>query len=155
MLNVVILAVGKIKKEYFKEAAAEYKKRLGPYAKIVIEEVEAESFKRDSDKEKAKRTEGERLSKLLNKYSGSEVVVLDEKGKDFPSLIFVDFLKSRDRRIVFVIGGALGLDDKILDGPYRKMSLSAMTLPHELARVVLMEQLYRAATILQGKEYHY
>jgi len=155
MFNIVILAVGKIKEKYFEEAAAEYKKRLRPYAKIVFEEVSREPFRKESERKVAKEKEGERLLGALAKYSNDEIIILDERGKEFSSPAFADFLDKEKRRIVFVIGGALGLSPEILAKSYRKISLSEMTLPHEMARVVLFEQIYRAATIVAGKTYHY
>jgi len=155
MFNIVILAVGKIKEKYWQAAAEEYLARLRPFAKVVIEEVAAESWKRNSDKERAKEQEGERMLKFLEKYRGSEIFLLDEGGKQFSSLEFSQFLNKIQGRVVFVIGGALGFSKNILEKKISKLSLSKMTLPHELARVVLLEQIYRAATIVTGKTYHY
>jgi 23S rRNA (pseudouridine1915-N3)-methyltransferase len=155
MLNIVILAVGKIKTKYFNEAADEYLKRLGPYTKIFIEEIESEPFARESDKERTKKREGERLAKALEKYSDSIIFLLDARGKQFSSVSFADFLNEQNERIVFVIGGVLGFSGEFLGRKYKKIALSEMTLPHELARVVLLEQIYRAAAILGGRTYHY
>jgi len=153
-MRLIILAVGKIKKDYFHEAIREYLKRLGPYAKIDIEEIEAEPFKRESDKEKAKKIEGERILKFLEKNEGN-IILLDEKGKNFSSHEFAEFLEDKNERIIFVIGGALGFNKNILENSYQKLSLSKMTFPHEIARMILLEQIYRATTITSGKEYHY
>ena len=155
MFNIVILAVGKIKEKYFEEAAGEYQKRLRPYAKIVIEEVLPEPFGRESERKAAKSKEGERLLGALAKYSNDEVIILDERGKEFASAAFADFLDKEKRRVIFVVGGALGFSEEFLAKPFHKVSLSKMTLPHELARVVLFEQIYRAAAIVAGKTYHY
>ncbi len=155
MFNVVILAVGKIKEKHWRAAALEYLARLKPYAKVVVEEVIAEPFRRESDKEKAKQKEGERLLAALAKYSDSEIIILDERGKEFTSVEFADFFSREARRVVFVIGGALGFDENFAKRSFTKISFSKMTLPHELARVVLLEQIYRAAAIAQGKSYHY
>lgn len=155
MFNIVILAVGKIKEKHWQMAAEEYLARLRPYAKVVVEEVAAESWRRDSDKEKAQEKEGERLLKVLEKYSDSKIFFLDEGGKEFSSREFSQFLNRTLGRVIFVTGGALGFGDKIKNSSFDKLSLSKMTLPHELARVVLLEQIYRAATIARGKEYHY
>ena len=155
MLNVVILAVGKIKEKHWQAAVLEYVARLKPFAKVVIEEVTAEPFRRESDKEKTKQKEGERFLGALAKYSDSEIIILDERGKEFTSVEFTDFFSREARRIVFVIGGALGFGENFAKRSFTKISLSKMTLPHELARVVLLEQIYRAATIAQGKSYHY
>ncbi|MFZ5364416.1 MAG: 23S rRNA (pseudouridine(1915)-N(3))-methyltransferase RlmH [Patescibacteria group bacterium] len=155
MFNVVILAVGKIKEKYWQAAAEEYLARLKPYAKIKVEEVAPEPFKRESDKEKAKIREGERLLAALSKYFDSEIVVLDERGREFTSLDFSNFMSRDSRRIIFVVGGALGFSEDFLANVFTKISLGKMTFPHELARVVLLEQIYRAAAIASGKKYHY
>lgn len=155
MFNVVILAVGKIKEKHWQEAVEVYLARLKPYARIIVEEVAAESFRRESDKEKAKEKEGERLLSALAKYSDSEIILLDERGREFSSLDFADFFNREARRVVFVIGGALGFNGNFSKRSFTKFSLSKMTLPHEMARVVLLEQIYRAATIVGKKDYHY
>lgn len=155
MFNVVILAVGKIKEKQWQTATQEYLTRLKPYAKIIIEEVLSEPFKRESDKEKAKQNEGERLLKALAKYSDSEIIILDERGRELTSREFSDFFGREARRVVFVVGGSLGFGENFAKRSFTKISLSKMTLPHELARVVLLEQIYRATTIVSGKEYHY
>lgn len=155
MLNIVILAVGRIKEKHFKEAAGEYQKRLGPYAKIIMEEVDPEPFSRESDKGKSRKRESERLIKALEKYSDDAVFLLDEHGGQFSSVAFADLLNKETGRVVFVIGGALGFSGELLEKKYKKIALSEMTLPHELARVVLLEQIYRAAAISGGRTYHY
>lgn len=155
MFNVVILAVGKIKEKHWRTAAGEYLLRLKPYARIVIEEITPEPFKRESDKEKAKQKEGERLLAALSKYSDSEIIILDERGREFTSPEFSEFFSRETRRVVFVIGGVLGFSENFSKRTFTKIALSKMTLPHELARVVLLEQIYRAATIVSGKSYHY
>lgn len=155
MFNITILAVGKIKEKYFQEAMGEYLKRLRPYAKISIEELRAEPFKNESEKIKSKKIEGERIFNFLEKYTDSEIVILDERGKKYSSPEFADYLSKINRRIIFVIGGALGIDEIISKKYKNKIALSDMTFPHEMARVFLTEQLYRAAAIIKGKEYHY
>lgn len=155
MFNITILVVGKIKEKYFQEAIGEYLKRLKPYAKITIEELKAEPFKNKSEKIKSKKIEGGRILNFLEKHSDSEVVILDEHGKKFSSVEFANNLSKINRQIVFVIGGALGIDEKVSDKYKNKMALSNMTFPHEMARLFLLEQIYRATTIVKGKDYHY
>jgi 23S rRNA (pseudouridine1915-N3)-methyltransferase len=155
MFNIVVLAVGKIKEKHWRTAADEYLKRLKPFARIAVEEVLSEPFRREADKEKAKQKESERLLKIVAKYSDSEIILLDERGREFSSPEFSEFFGREARRVVFVIGGALGFDQSFSKRSFTKISLSKMTLPHELARVVLLEQIYRAATIVTGKSYHY
>ncbi|MDD5043195.1 MAG: 23S rRNA (pseudouridine(1915)-N(3))-methyltransferase RlmH [Patescibacteria group bacterium] len=155
MFRITILAVGKIKEKYWSDAISEYLKRLKPYAKINVCELKSEPFKRDSDKEKSKKVEAERIMDFLEKFPAEEVIILDERGKEFSSVEFAGYLENKNRHFIFVIGGALGFDSAVLTRVGQKMSLSKMTLPHELARVVLLEQLYRAVMISTGRSYHY
>ncbi len=157
MLNIVIIAVGKLKENFYREAFNEYLKRLSPYARIKVEELKAEPFKVESDKLKSKAAEAERILKLLDVYAESEIFILDERGEESTSVeLSAVFKKHQSRKIVFVVGGTLGLAEEILKNKkYHFLALSKMTLPHELVRVVLGEQIYRAVCISLGKEYHY
>lgn len=155
MFHVTLLVVGKIKEDYFAEAINEYLKRLKPYAKLDVVELKAESFS-ESTKEKAKKTEAERISSFLDKKPDAQVFILDENGKNPTSREFAQMMeKSESGHFIFVIGGSLGFAPELAEKPYLKLSLSHMTFPHEVARVVLFEQIYRAMTIIKGKEYHY
>lgn len=153
MLDITIVAVDKVRNNDLTGAITEYLIRLKPYASVKIEEVRPESFSVGT-KEKAKKVEGERLLKILDKYRSESIWLLHEKGQEFTSEDFARKIETSNGRAVFVIGGALGFSETILD-KYRQVSLSRMTMPHELARLVLIEQIYRAATIMRGKEYHY
>jgi 23S rRNA (pseudouridine1915-N3)-methyltransferase len=153
MLEINILAIGKVKNEFFSGAIEEYLKRLKPYASVKIAELSPESFG-NSDKEKAKQAEGERILRALEKFSGAEIFLLHERGEEIDSAKFAKRLESSGGRAVFVIAGALGFAEEVLK-KYRQFSLSKMTFPHEMARLILLEQVYRAATIIQGKTYHY
>lgn len=153
MLDIVLLTIGKIKESYYSEAASEYLKRLKPYARICLEELKAESFS-ESNRTAAKRIEGERIKNFLERYHGADIWLLDEAGQEFDSLLFSAKLDKLPGKIVFVLAGSLGWDKELFEG-YKRFSLSKLTFPHELARVVLLEQLYRAATIISGKTYHY
>lgn len=156
MFHITILAIGKLKEKYFQAAAEEYAKRLKSYVKMEIVELEAESFSGDEgSKIKAKKKEGERILKFLKKRNNAEVIILDEKGKEFSSEKFAKFLDSIDRHIVIIVGGSLGWDEEVKKQPFMRLSLSQMTYPHELARVALLEQIFRAVAILKGKDYHY
>ena len=155
MFDIIILAVGKIKETYWREAIAQYLKRLRPYVKVSIQELPAESFIRDSDKAKAKEKESRRILSFLDQQAESKIFILTEEGNNFDSLKFSEDLKKLSgQRIIFVIGGALGLSEEVKRCG-SKLSLSKMTFPHELARVILLEQLYRAITIVKHKNYHY
>jgi len=157
MLDIVIIAIGKIKEDFYHQAFQEYLKRLSPYTRIKIEELKAESFKDIADKVKSKEIEGEKILKILNNYPEAEVFILDERGTEFISIDLAARLKkNQTKKIVFVVGGTLGLSLAILNNQrFHRLSLSKMTLPHELARVVLAEQLYRSICINRGKDYHY
>ncbi len=151
MLNITIVAVGKIKESYLSEAALSYIKRIKPYTRLKIEEVKAEAFSATT-KEKAKKIEADRIRVILERKKEAQIYLLSEHGKLFNSHDFA--IKIDNLEIVFVIAGSLGFAPE-LESSYPKISLSPLTFPHELARVVLFEQIYRAATIIHNKEYHY
>ncbi|MFZ2310251.1 MAG: 23S rRNA (pseudouridine(1915)-N(3))-methyltransferase RlmH [Patescibacteria group bacterium] len=152
MLNITIIAIGKVKEVYWREAILEYQKRLQPYARLKIEELKAEPFS-ESTKGKAKKTESDNIQLYLDKKKTAEIYLLSEHGELFDSPAFAKKMES-NQEIVLVIAGTQGFA-KDLVNKYPKISLSPLTFPHELARVVLLEQLYRAATIINKKDYHY
>ena len=151
MLNITLITIGGIKDRFLKQIALEYEKRISPYGRLVICELKAESFS-STTKDKAKKIEGDRIQAFLDRKMEAEIYLLSEHGSLFNSPDFA--AKIEDRELVLVIAGSLGFS-KELEAKYPKISLSPLTFPHELARVVLMEQLYRAATIINNKEYHY
>lgn len=156
MYRIRILAVGPLHHGYAKEAAAEYVKRLHPFAKIEVEEVEKRAFRSLSERERTIDVEGAHLVAHLT--NDEFVVALDETGKTMDSQKFALLLKREGetgRIITFLIGGPLGLSAETKKAAHLTLSLSPLTFPHEMARVVLLEQLYRAMTILNGKTYHY
>jgi 23S rRNA (pseudouridine1915-N3)-methyltransferase len=153
MKNITIIAVGPAKDKNFKLLGENYLKRLLPYVSIDIREVKAFSFS-ENNKAKAKRSDEEEISRALRKIKDSIIIVLDEKGKRMESEAFADFIEKENKNLVFVIGGALGFSEGFKD-KFTRLSLSVMTFPHEMARVILLEQIYRAMTIIKGKEYHY
>ncbi|MEW6617352.1 MAG: 23S rRNA (pseudouridine(1915)-N(3))-methyltransferase RlmH [Patescibacteria group bacterium] len=155
MLDITILTVGKIKEEYFKKACEEYTKRLSLYARISVEEIPYEPFRHEGEKNKVKQKEGERIKRFLEKRGECEVFILDERGKEYTSEQFAGALETTLKPTIFVIGGSLGMSEEVLSLPHKKIALSSFTFPHELARVVLLEQIYRAVTIMNGKTYHY
>ncbi len=157
MLDITILAVGKIKKEYFQTGCDEYLKRLSPYARIKMEEVQAEPFDSnvDSDRVKSKQKEGVRILAFLEKFPESYVFLMDEHGQSITSTELAQKVENLNKHIIFVIGGALGFSEEVLKYNAEKISLSMLTFPHEMARMILLEQIYRAITILKNKNYHY
>jgi len=153
MWNITILAVGKLKEKHWQTASAEYLKRLQPYAKITIEELKAEPFS-GATREKSKKIEASRIEDYLKNRPDSLVMLLAENGRRIDSYIFAETLKNISQPLILVIGGALGFKNELAEA-YPKISLSKLTFPHELARVILLEQLYRAVAILNNKTYHY
>ena len=154
MLDITIVAIGKMKEKNIAAALAEYQKRLAPYAKLNLVELKPEPFS-EASRAKARITESNRISEALAKYNGAGVWLLAEAGKEHDSFGFAEFLEHESRPLVFAVGGALGWSEAILKKYRNHLSLSRLTLPHELARLVFFEQLYRATTIIANKTYHY
>lgn len=159
-MNIKIIGVGKIKEKFYKDAIDEYMKRMTSYNNIEIIEVPDEMAPENmSDKEieQVKAKEGE---KILGKINDTDyVVTLEILGKQMTSEGFADFIKNEmaegfGRDLVFVIGGSNGLSPEVSQRSNYKLSFSKMTFPHQLMRVVLMEQIYRAYRIINRHPYH-
>ena len=142
MMRFKLIVIGKIKEVYYREACHEYIKRLRKYCSLEVIEVKDEGKEKEAEK-------------ILAKIKDQYVMVLSEDGKQYSSTQFADYLKKIERDIVFVMGGPYGLSEKVKQRAHLLLSLSAMTLPHELCRVVFLEQLYRACTILKNEKYHH
>lgn len=153
-MNITVLAAGSLKQSYFKQAAEEYQKRLKPLCKLEIVEFKAESFG-SKDEAKARSLEAEKIRNYLNKHKDTLIIACDERGKGFTSEKLSAYLEKENRPVIMIIGGATGLDKTITEKADLILSLSDLTFPHELARVILLEQLYRAVTIAKGIKYHY
>ena len=155
MFKVKIIAVGKIKEEYFQQAVAEYVKRAGRYAEVKIVEVKEENFcaePSDKEKEIILEKEGEGILKEVI----GRVFALAIEGKKLSSEGLKDLIKkSKDagEELTFIIGGSYGLADKVKRAA-TLVSFSDMTFPHTLFRVMLTEQIYRAFNIMEGGKYH-
>lgn len=156
MFDITIVAMGKIKTHHWLAAQEEYRQRLRPYAKLNLVELASESFSVGGEK-RAKEIEARRLQDFLEKNSKKNnqpaVYLLAERGRNFTSLELATWL-DKNSSLILVIGGALGFSPELYKS-YPQISLSALTFPHELARVILLEQLYRATTISRHKTYHY
>ena len=156
MFNLRLITIGKYKEAYLKEAQVEYLKRLKPYAKITLTELTEEPFRTQADHAKSKQKEAEKILKLLD---GDEIVIaLHETGKEYTSFELAHFLTTNSERgqtLTMIIGGPLGLDESIFKRANFQLSLSRLTLAHQMVRPLLLEQIYRAATIIRGKQYHY
>lgn len=147
-----IICVGKLKEKYFVDAVEEYKKRLSRYTKLEIIEVMDEGT---TDSVVALREEKNRILKYLS--SKDFVITLEIRGKQFSSLDFSEKLANLEMNygnITFVIGGSYGLDSAVLERSNLALSFSSMTFPHQLFRVLLLEQIYRAYKIQNHETYH-
>ena len=158
-MQIHIIAVGKIKEEFLREGVAEYEKRLRPYLNLKIVEL-TEEKRSASASPSAEKTaivkEGERI--LAAVPPGSFVVALDVGGTSWSSLELAGFLRQRElagkNQITFIIGGDLGLSPAILSRSDMRLSLSKMTFTHQMARLLLVEQIYRACKVNSGEPYH-
>ena len=157
-MKIKIYCIGKIKEQYLKDGINEYVKRISPYSNIEIVEV-ADSKVKDnpnqSDISKAKNEEGERVLKLLkNEY----LIGLDMNKVEYTSEDFADFLNKKmvegGSNISFVIGGSYGLSDALKARCNTSISLSKLTFLHQMTRLILLEQIYRAFKILNNETYH-
>ncbi|CBK74688.1 conserved hypothetical protein TIGR00246 [Butyrivibrio fibrisolvens 16/4] len=158
-MNIKILCVGKIKEKFYRDAIDEYVKRLSKYCSVSVVEVPDEKTSENaSDNEIAivKDKEGERLLKHIS--DRDYVIALAILGKQMDSVVFSRFIEDLGIQgkssLVFVIGGSLGLSDTILKCSDFQISFSKMTFPHQLMRVILSEQIYRAMRIMKNEPYH-
>lgn len=154
-MKITIIAVGKIKESFWKEALFEYLKRIGPYADVSIVEVADVS----ADKFGEKRSLELEAADITARIPGDAyLVALDIAGKNMSSAELSKHLDSlalyESRPLVFLIGGSSGLEASLLSRADLRLSFGRITLPHNLARVVLVEQLYRAFKISRGEPYH-
>ncbi|MDI3496057.1 MAG: rRNA (pseudouridine1915-N3)-methyltransferase [Patescibacteria group bacterium] len=153
MLDIEIIALGKIKTSYWKEATEEYLKRLKPFVNLKIKELNFTPFSKNNIKS-VREEEGKRIMEAIGKSEG-QVFLLSEDGRKLDSLAFAQTLnKFSFQKIIFVIAGSLGFSSEIKQ-KYNSLSLSALTFTHEMARVIVLEQIYRAVTIINKKSYHY
>ncbi len=158
-MRITIIGVGRLKEKYWQMAIDEYSKRLGKYIKLNIVEVSDEKAPENlsaADADIVKKNEGERI--LKNIKDDVYVIALAINGKMLSSEELSEFMNERMVRgvgnIAFVIGGSLGLSDEVLSRADYKLSFSKMTFPHQMMRVVLLEQIYRAIKIMKNEPYH-
>lgn len=158
-MNITILCVGQIKEKYFRDAIAEYQKRLSRYCKLQMIEVADEKTKEnasEAENDLIRKKEGERLLKHIK--DSDYCITLEIDGKMLTS---EGLSKEIDRlglagksSLVFVIGGSIGLDTAVLKRSDYALSFSKMTFPHQLMRIILLEQIYRSYRIMRGEPYH-
>ncbi|MBQ6494459.1 MAG: 23S rRNA (pseudouridine(1915)-N(3))-methyltransferase RlmH [Bacilli bacterium] len=142
---IKIICVGKIKENFFRDAINEYMKRLSKYHKVVVDEVI------DSDI----KSEGDLILKHIN--SKDYIITLEIEGNMMSSLELANFIDKsliNNSNITFIIGGSNGLDDRIKDISNYRLSFSKMTFPHQLFRIILLEQIYRSFKIINNESYH-
>lgn len=152
-MRLIVAAVGKPRNAALAAAIEHYETRAAKYWPLDVREVREEAA-RGADVDVVKEKEAERLA---SRVEGATVVACDERGAAMTSTRFAKFVqeaRERARDLAFVIGGAYGLAESFRDKAHIRLALAPWTLPHELARLVLVEQLYRAGTIIRGEPYH-
>lgn len=159
IMNITIISVGRIKEKYLKSGIAEYSKRLSKYCKLTSIEVPDEKAPEnlsEIEMENVRDKEGEGILKSIK--DGAYVIALDIKGKMISSEELAEKLNTLGiqgkSNVVFIIGGSLGLSKEILKRADFKLSFSLMTFPHQLMKVILLEQVYRGFRINRGEPYH-
>ena len=159
MLSVNIICVGKLKEQYWRDACAEYSKRLGAFCRFEIIEVDETRLPKsysDADIRRVIDTEGDGI--LEKCQPGSFTAAMCIEGKELSSVQLAarleDIALSGKSRVNFIIGGSYGLSDAVKSRADLRLSMSPMTFPHQLARVMLCEQIYRAFKIMKNETYH-
>lgn len=158
-MNITLVTVGKIKEKFYRDAVDEFVKRLGRYCKIKIVEVADENTPNNAPEaieEQIKSKEGERILKHIT--DSMHVIALAIEGKEVSSVKFAEKLErlgiEGNSDICFVIGGSLGLSKEVYKRADELLSFSPMTFPHQLMRVILLEQVYRCFRIIHNEPYH-
>ena len=153
-MKLRIIWLGKTRDPWIKQGVTEYSGRIGRYLPLAIDELKDE---KDATLEEGRRREGERLLKQLS--PNAVLVALDERGHQLDSVKFAEFIgKHRDggtTELVFAIGGSYGFSDEVRNRAGKVLALSAMTFTHQMVRPFLLEQIYRACTILNNEPYHH
>ncbi|MDE6182270.1 MAG: 23S rRNA (pseudouridine(1915)-N(3))-methyltransferase RlmH [Eubacteriales bacterium] len=157
-MKISIICVGKIKEKYFTMAIDEYSKRLSKYIKLNIIEVSDEKAPDNISKAEEEIIKQKEAERILKNIKDEYVVALCIDGAEFDSVSFSEFIQGNLNKgvshISFIIGGSLGLYKSVLERANFKISFSKMTFPHQLMRVILLEQIYRAERILKNEPYH-
>lgn len=158
-MKITVICVGKIKEKFYTDAVLEYSKRLSRYCKLEIVELADEKTKENSsahENDVVKAKEGERILSAIK--DDMYVIALAIEGKMLDSVELSEKMEQLgiggSSHVAFVIGGSLGLDKRVLDRADFKLSFSKMTFPHQLMRVILLEQIYRGYRIMKGEPYH-
>ena len=156
-MKILLLVIGKTDEDYLITGIKKYVGRLGHYVSFEMKEIPDIRNRKTMSEEQQKKAESFLLLQQLQ--PGDHVVLLDENGTSYTSVAFAENLEklmaSGAKRIVFVIGGPYGFAQEVYDKANAKMALSAMTFSHQMVRLIFVEQLYRAFTILKGEPYHH
>jgi 23S rRNA (pseudouridine1915-N3)-methyltransferase len=156
-MKLKLIAVGKVKREAFQNLAEEYQRRIRRFHPFEVVEIPDEKVNSKNEIAKILEKESARVEKALKK--DSYLIVLDEKGEQWSSIDLAwelgQLFQQPVSEVVFLIGGAFGIADPLKKQAKVRLSLSKLTLPHQLARVLTLEQLYRALTILKNVPYHH
>ena len=158
MLTINIICIGKIKEAFFRDAISEYSKRLSKYCKLNIQELPDEKIPEKINDTIINEIKTKECNNIINHIKkDSYIICLDLTGKEFSSEQFskkIEDISMESSQITFVIGGSLGLNQEILSLANQKICFSKMTFPHQLIRVFLLEQIFRAFKISNGETYH-
>ncbi len=156
-MKIALLMIGKTDARYFAEAIDEYRQRLTHYVPFEMQVIPDIKNAKSLSESQQKEREGEMLLKALQ--AGDYIVLLDERGKEMTSKQFASYLEKKmgsvSRRLVFIIGGPYGFSEALYKIANEKLSLSQMTFSHQMIRLLFIEQIYRAMTILNGEPYHH
>lgn len=158
-MNITLITVGKIKEKFLRDAIDEYSKRLSKYCKLEVIEVSDEKTPENASEKEELQIKEKEGSQILSKIKDNAyVIAMDLKGKTLSSEEFSSFIDNcgiqGNSNLVFVIGGSLGLSKDVLNRANYKLCFSKMTFPHQLFRVMLLEQIYRGFRIMKGEPYH-
>lgn len=156
-MKINFLTVGKTSHSYIETGIAEYSKRISHYCPFSIQYLPDLKNNKSLSQAQQKQAEGTNILSAIDK--SDYVVLLDEHGKEFTSLNFSAYIEKKmqtvAKRLVFVVGGPYGFSEEVYNRANEKISLSKMTFPHDLIRLVFTEQLYRAFTIMHNEPYHH
>ena len=156
-MKIILLLVGKTVNKDFVKLIDEYAGRVKHYIGFEIVTIPELKNTKSLSAEQQKQAEGELILKQLQ--GGDHVVLLDEHGKEFRSIEFADWMTRKmntvSKRLVFIVGGPYGFSPAVYDAANEKISLSKMTFSHQMIRLIFVEQIYRAMTIIKGEPYHH
>jgi len=166
-MKITIITIGKLKEQYWRDAEAEYLKRLSAFAKIDIKEIKEEKFSEKDNLETIKQKEAEKIMQAIPK--DSYIIALDKDGQQYTSEDFSKQIQQFESRqwsglslrasqynnITLIIGGPLGLTDELKQRSNELLSFSKSTFTHQMIRVILLEQIYRGYMIKENRKYHY